>query len=76
MEKPGAGTAFRGRNGEGRRSASLTPGARRGVERRGEAGAFRGQWWRDPDLGDPGEAGGRAGWVHGSDWSRPSAGLL
>lgn len=58
------------------RSASRTPGERRerGVgDRRPSAGASHGQWWREPDLGDPGEDG--RGWVRASDWSWPASAL-
>lgn len=77
VEQPGARTAFPGRNGEGSCSASRMPGCgeKGSLERWAEAGAFRGQWWRLPDLGDPRESGGRAGWLRASEWTWPSAGL-
>lgn len=68
----GGGTAARA---DARHPERLGRGEKGSRERWAGAGAFRGQWWRDPDLGDPGESGGRAGWVHASEWAWPSAGL-
>lgn len=44
------------------RSASRTPRARREREsgQLGERGHVPKPWWREPDLGNPGQAGGRA----------------